>query len=498
MRRLYAGVGCLLVLLCCAAPTQAATTLVSERLQQPLTAKLREVDFESAMNFLAEAAGITIVLSPKAKEVAQPISVHLVEIPLQRALDYLVKGQNLVYRVEDTAIFVSTLDEMEAEPLETRIFPLKRGMGLFADFEPIQDTRDSVALQSVGLRKLRTIKDVLEQTIPQVESSSFLLDERTGALIVTHVPFYLGKTEELLLALDVLPLEVRIEARFVELTVTNTDEWSLDAQLTGNAALITGVDRDGTTKSPAIQLSSVGTDLRRGTKIDFTDFSRSGEALNLTLQGVLTGTQYSSVLHALSETKKAKTLSSPQVTTLNNQTATIKVVTEFVYASRYEASVKREDLNGDGKFDATVNGVRETRFVNVPQDFVTKDLGILLNVTPSIGHDLRTVTLALKPEVSEKKTDDTFAGEIKLPRFTSRYLTSSVVIEDGETVVLGGLMKDTTTNVLTKVPLLSSIPVIGKAFQKRSSAVERSNLVIFVTAHVVKPSPQLAQSSPDR
>ncbi len=487
-------------MICCSAAIApawaAATALPLERLREPVTAKLRDVDFESAMNFLAEASGINIVLSPKAKEVAQPVSVHLVDIPLQRALDYLVKGQNLVYRFDDAAIFVATLDEMEAEPLETRIFPLTRGSGLFADFEPIQGTRESVALQSVGLRKLRTVKDVLEQIIPQVESSSFLLDERTGALIVTHVPYYLQKTEELLRALDILPLEVRIEARFVELTVTDTDEWSLDAQLTGNVPLTKSKDRDGSTKSPGIQFSSVGSDLRRGTKIDFSDFSRqtSGDALNLTLQGVLSSTQYSSVLHALTETKKAKTLSAPQVTTLNNQTATIKVVTEFVYASRYEASVKREDLNGDGKFDATVNGVRETRFVNVPQDFVTKDLGILLNVTPSVGSDLRTVTLALKPEVSEKKTDDTFAGEIKLPRFTSRYLTSSVVIEDGETVVLGGLMKDTTTDVVTKVPFFSSLPIVGKAFQKRSNGTERSNLVIFVTAHVMQSQPQLAQS----
>jgi general secretion pathway protein D len=190
------------------------------------------------------------------------------------------------------------------------------------------------------------------------------------------------------------------------------------------------------------------------------------------------------------ENKKTKTLSAPRVTTLNNQTATIKIVTEFVYATRYEASVVREDFNGDGDFNdvRSADGKRETRFVNVPQDFVTKDLGILLHVTPSVGQDLRTITLALKPEVSEKKTDDTFGGEVSLPRFTARNLETSVVIENGETVMLGGLMKDTTARTVTKVPFMGSLPVIGALFRREDDSAERSNLLIFVTAQLVNPS----------
>ncbi|PIQ84031.1 MAG: hypothetical protein COV75_04505, partial [Candidatus Omnitrophica bacterium CG11_big_fil_rev_8_21_14_0_20_63_9] len=208
-----------------------------------------------------------------------------------------------------------------------------------------------------------------------------------------------------------------------------------------------------------------------------------------------TGTQYQAVLHALTKNEKTKTLSAPRVTTLNNQTATIKVVTEFVYATRYEATVTRQDLNSDGDFNDTVSGTRETRFINAPQDFVTRDLGILLHVTPSIGQDQRTITLALKPEVSEKKTDDTFNGEISLPRFSARHLETSVVVENGETVVLGGLMKDTTSKTLTRVPVLGSIPVVGKLFRKENESTERSNLLIFVTAQLMPPSgDQLARS----
>ena len=486
-------VGCLLVL-----GSLAPTVLAAEPLTQPIAADFREVDFEAALNFLAESAGVTIVLSPKSEELSRPITMHLVDIPLQQALDYLVKGQGLVYRFDEEAIFVATLDEMEAEPMETRMFILNQGPGLFATFDPIPESREGVALQPVGIKRLTTLKDILQEVVPQVSGSSFSLNERTGALMVTHVPYYLQQVERLLVELDILPIAVRVEARFVELTVTDTDEFGFDAALTGDAALTKTEDRDGKTLGPNLKLSALGDQLRRGTKIDFTAFARqtSGEGLNLTFQGILTGTQYQAVLHALGENKKTKTLSAPQVTPLNNQTAALKVVTEFVYATQYDASVKKEDLNGDGDFADVVSGVRETRFVNVPQGFVTKDLGILLNVTPSVGRDRNTIILALKPEVSEKKTDDTFSGEVTLPRFTTRSLTTTVVIEDGQTVMLGGLMKDTTSKTLTKVPVLGSLPLLGALFRKKSDSVERSNLLIFVTARVVKApdASQLAQT----
>jgi general secretion pathway protein D len=467
----------------------AAADSFEARLKQPVTAAFQEVDFVSAIGFLAQSAGVNIILSEPAKQAAAPVTVHLVEMPLYRALEYIVKGQGLVYRLDRDAIWVSTREEMDAEPLETRVYFLSQGPGLFASFEPLTETRDSVALQGTGIKELRTIKDVLTEVVPEVEGSAILLDERSGALIVTHVPYYLEQVEALLTQLDVTPQQVLIEARFVEVIFNDSKEWGFDGQLTGNMALTKKGDRTGT-RSPAIQLSSLGTSLLRGTKIDFNDFvnQAAGNGMNISLQGILNGAQYQTVLHALSENRKTKTLSAPRVTTLNNQTATIKIVTEFVYASRYQPTVVREDLNGDGDFTDAILGVRETRFVNAPQDFVTKDLGILLHVTPSVGQDMRTITLALKPEVSEKTTDDVFGGEVTLPRFTARNLETSVVIENGETVVLGGLMRDTTSRTVTKVPVLGSLPVVGALFRKEDDSSERSNLLIFVSAQLVHPS----------
>ena len=462
---------------------------IGARMNQPVSADFQGVDFASAMQFLSDNAGVNIFLSEKAKQLAKPVTVHLVDLPLRWALEHLLQAQGLQFCRDGEAIWVATKDEMDAEPMETRVFTLNRGSGLKATFEPFSNSRESVALQPKAVRELKTLRDTINDIIPHVGDSSIQLDERSDSLVVMHTPYYIQQIEELLKQLDITPQQVLIEARFVEVTMSDTNEWNSTAQLTGNLALTKKGQGDGT-RSPGLQLSSVGSALQRGTKINFGSFANltSRNALNLTFEGILSGTQYQAVLHALAQNDRTKTLSAPRVTTLNNQTATIKIVTEYVYATRYQPTVVREDLNGDGKFDGIVNGVRETRFVNAPQDFVTKDLGIVLHVTPSIGQDQRTITLALNPEVSDRKTNDTFGGDVTLPRFTSRNLETSVVIENGDTVVLGGLMKDTTDKTVTRLPVLGSLPVIGKLFRKEGETAERSNLLIFVTAQLVNPS----------
>lgn len=469
------------------------TGTLQERWKQPITADFHEVDFASAVGFLSDSSGVNIILSQKAKELGKPVTVHLVEMPLERVLTYLLQSQGLLYRFDHEAIWVATKEEMLAEPMETRVFFLNQGPGLVAAFEPMKETRESVALEGSAVKAMTTMKEILEEVIPKVGDSSVLLDERSGAMIVTHVPYYLQQVETLLSQLDMTPVQILIEARFLEVTGTDTKEWGFNNQLNGNAALTKTADSDGKTKGPGLQFSSVGTTLKRGTKSAFTAFDNqtAGNALNLTLQGVFSGVQYSSILHSLMEHKKTKTLSAPRVTTLNNQTATIKVVTEFVYATQFKPTVVQN-------FDKLINGKPETKFVNAPQGFLTKDLGILLNVTPSVGRDLRTITLALRPEVSEKKTDDSFNGGVTLPRFASRNLETTVVIQNGETVMLGGLMKDTTGHTVTKVPFFGSLPVVGKLFRKESDTSERSNLLIFVTAQLVNPSGARMVASTDR
>jgi general secretion pathway protein D len=194
----------------------------------------------------------------------------------------------------------------------------------------------------------------------------------------------------------------------------------------------------------------------------------------------------------LQEKQNVKTLSAPRITTLNNQTATIEVIDEYIYPTRYEVSLVQYDINGDGDFD----DAGETEWANIPQDFVTRDVGILLHVKPSVGVDKKSITLALTPEVSEDSGSYSYSGSVSIPKFTTRNLSTSVIVKDGETVVLGGLIKETDTNVKTKVPLLGDLPFLGGLFKKNTDSKERRNLLIFVTASVMdKEANQVASTA---
>jgi type II secretory pathway component GspD/PulD (secretin) len=110
-------------------------------------------------------------------------------------------------------------------------------------------------------------------------------------------------------------------------------------------------------------------------------------------------------------------------------------------------------------------------------------------VIPSVGADKKTINLSLIPEVSEATADAfSYTGDVKLPKFTSRNLATTIVVNSGDTVVLGGLIKESRTKTLTKVPFFSELPFLGAFFKKEADRVQRKNLLIFVTARVISAS----------
>lgn len=446
----------------------AAKDAMSARLRQPISLEFEEVPLRDVLEFIADAANVSIIPSPQLDLKERLASLKISELPLEQAIKYLAKSQSLAYRVEDDAILLATPEEFENEPLQTRIFYLRSGIGPFA--------LETAALASNPLLGMESLKSLIEQSVPQPSDSKFVFDERSGALIVTNTAGNLGLVERLLGQLDVTPIQVLIEARFIELSLTGLEHAGLEAVLTGDAALTKK------TASPTDSPTS-GHIIAKGGGFKFPALSRESEGLNLTLEGILTGTQFEMALHLLQETKKSKTLSAPRVTTLNNQPALIRVVDEFRYPTRYEVSLVQFDINGDGDFD----DAGETEFVNVPQDFQKRDVGILLNVTPSVGKDMKTITLVLAPEVSSFSQFRDLGGGVTVPEFTSSQLTTSVVIEDGQTVVLGGLMKDSITETVTKVPFFGNLPVLGPLFRQKSESATKKNLLIFITARMLAP-----------
>ncbi len=444
---------------------------IKKKLQQKISANFEDVPLVDVLKFFAKQTGINIIPSASVLSGKYNVTINVKDMPLESALKYLLKSYNLTYQIDDDAVWITTPDQLEKEPVETKIYHLNKGVGLYTKFS--QSTSGSVELGSgASVSEVKTLKDILKEAVDWPSGSKLVLDERTGTLIVTNTPANIKKIDEILWNLDITPVQVLIEAKFIEVDVTDLQEIGVEWKI-ANEDWATDV-KDG----------QFAQGVAKDSGVDFSDFSRMSEGLNLTYKGVLTKPQFEAVLHALEESKNTRTLSSPRVTTLNNQTAVIKVVDEWIYPTRYEFQIVQYDLNGDGDYD----DAGETRYENVPTDFVKRDVGIILNVTPSVGDDMKTISLSLIPEVSDAVADYfQYTGGVSLPKFTSRNLSTNVVVENTDTVVLGGLIKETRNKVLTKVPVLGDIPILGQLFKKKADTVNRRNLLIFVTATIIDP-----------
>jgi general secretion pathway protein D len=454
---------------------------IRKKLKMPITVDFMDVGLDYVLDFLSEETGINIIPGSGVKLSEKKVVIKVKDMPLESLLKYIFRNQGLIYRIEKNAVWVDTLDNMDNETPETRMYFLDQGLAMFTEFSGMTGGAKGGIRGGAAISKIKTIKDILENAVMWPADSKINLDDRTGALIVTNTPSNLKIIEDILYNLDVDATQVLVEARFVEINVTDLSELGVNLSLDSPWA-INKQETSGTENNAVTQLGVP-------TGSQFSTFTGApSEGLNITYQGILTRPQFSAVLHALERKTNLKTLSAPKITTLNNQTAAIEIADEFVYPIRYEPTLVKEDLNGDGDFLDTVKGVKETRFVNVPQGFETRPIGILLNVTPSVGKDKETIALTLNPEVSEATANAfEYSGEVKLPKFTTRNLSTNIVVQNGDTIVLGGLIKESRTNTRTKVPFLGDLPILGALFRKNSDSTIRKNLLIFVTASIMSP-----------
>ena len=166
-------------------------------------------------------------------------------------------------------------------------------------------------------------------------------------------------------------------------------------------------------------------------------------------------------VHALQETGKLNILSRPYILTSNNQPATITVGQEVPYAT--------------GESLTTGQSQTTTEY---------RDIGIILEVTPSINPD-GLVNMTVRPEISSQTGETVQISEnLALPVFSTRTSETKVAIRDGQTIVIGGLMQDQTTESVSKVPLLGDIPLLGNLFRRTIQGTDKTELLIFLTPHV--------------
>ncbi len=245
------------------------------------------------------------------------------------------------------------------------------------------------------------------------------------------------------------------------------------------------------------------------------------------LSGVFTDPQFQVVIRALSQKKGVDLLSAPRVTTKSGQRAVIEIVREFRYPTQFDPpkipeSVGSIPIGGPGtgvslNFTST-SAANAPVTPTTPTGFETRNTGVTLEVEPVVGPDGVTIDLNLVPQVVEFEGFINYGSPIFAPQtsvvdqltgglvtsqpsvitpnvinqpiFNTRKVTTSVSVWDGQTVVLGGLMREDVQKTEDRTPIIGDVPIVGRLFRSNAEQHIKRNLVIFVTARLVNPAGQ--------
>ncbi|NQT81503.1 hypothetical protein HQ563_00650 [bacterium] len=433
------------------------------------------------------------------------IKLNLKNVPLKEVLKYVLKWKNLKYVVEDYAILIAPVDYVPPESLETEIFRLATtGIGII-DRPDLAITGDSLLQGPTdasgstafdtglpgaegGPGATETIREFLAQSgVPWPMGSNIIYNRRTGTVIVTNTPTNMVLIRELVNLWDQPSLQVEIESRFVEILYTRYFENSFEMGMLSPLVFTKKATR-GPSPAGARKRFEVDVHPERGTRF-FPEllpmaFPTPDADQIFSISGIMTEPDFQFVWHAINQRDWSDLLSAPRITTVSGQQAQIEVVQELTYPTEYDT----ETINIGGGLGGTTNLVSGEVFMVTPGNWEKRDVGIILNVTPTVSADGRMITLVLMPEVTDLVKWINYGNEIypiNQPIFETRNVTTTVHVEDGETIVLGGLITDKTTTYEDKIPLLGSIPFIGRFFRSHAETTSKANLIIFVTARLI-------------
>jgi general secretion pathway protein D len=268
------------------------------------------------------------------------------------------------------------------------------------------------------------------------EQVRIIADDRNNALFVVATPKIYKQIDAAIKHLDVTPVQVMIEATIAEVTL--------------NKSLKYGVQWFFKSGDSTVTLSDVATG---AVAAAFPGFGY-----------VFAGDNTKVVLNALDKVTDVKVISSPQIMVLDNRTAKLQVGDQVPIATQSAVSVTTPDA-------PVVNSIEY------------KDTGVILTVTPRVNSS-GTVGLDIDQEVSD--VAPTTTSGLDSPTIQQRKLKSSVTVQDGETIALGGLIRDNQSKGKSGVPILSDVPLLGNLFGTTQNSGDRTELLVLLTPHVVR------------
>ncbi|WP_080896413.1 type IV pilus secretin PilQ [Photobacterium kishitanii] len=421
----------------------AAQTKVSYQ-GKPISINFQDIPVRNVLQLIADYNDFNLVV---ADTVSGNVTLRLDNVPWPQVLDIILQAKGLDKRVRGSVLLVAPKTELAANDHQV--------------METVRKQQQLASLRSkliqINYAKATDIAELLRGASDGIgmlsERGSLHVDERTNALIIKDTPESIASIKEIVVALDIPVKQVQIEARIVTIDEGNIDEL-------GVRWGVSSIDGD-TTIGGSIEGNLGSSGLLDDTTVD--DFlnvnlgATQGGAASIAFQVAKLGNVLLDLeLSALQSERKAEIISSPRLMTTNKKTAYIEQGTEIPY------------------LEASSSGA-------VSVDF--KKAVLSLMVTPQITPDNK---LVLDLEVTQdSKGEEVPTGVGTAVAIKTQRIGTQVLVNNGETVVLGGIYQNQVNNRVRKVPILGDIPVLGALFRHKMEELGKRELLIFVTPKIV-------------
>lgn len=409
---------------------------------EKLSLNFQDIDVRSVLQLIADFTNLNLVASDT---VQGGITLRLQNVPWDQALDLVLKTKGLDKRKIGNVLLVAPADEIaarERQELESQkqiaeLAPLRREL-LQVNYAKAAD-----------IAKLFTSVTSADAKVD--ERGSITVDERTNNIIAYQTQDRLDELRRIVAQLDIPVRQVMIEARIVEANVDYDKSlgvrWGGSVQNKGNWNT-SGVS-NGTGGS-----ATIGTPGGTNTNSSFVDMGTAANTSGLGIAFITDNVLLDLELTAMEKTGNGEIVSQPKVVTSDKETAKILKGTEIPYQ------------------EASSSGATSVSF---------KEASLSLEVTPQITPDNRIIM-----EVKVTKDEPDYLNKLNdVPPIKKNEVNAKVLVNDGETIVIGGVFSNTQSKVVDKVPFLGDVPYLGRLFRRDVVSEKKSELLVFLTPRIM-------------
>ncbi|MFK7776656.1 MAG: hypothetical protein QM501_00875, partial [Gimesia sp.] len=413
--------------------------------------QIQDAEIIQVLDMLGELSGLNILT---AQGVSGTITANLKNVTSTQALDAILRSRDLTSEKEGSFIYVMTQAQREQKEDSARKVMTKLYSPFYISAKELQNLITPILTENVGVISLTTPSEI--GITPDKTSAGGDSFTQNDSILVRDYPEILEEVDNLLKEMDIPPMQVVIEAMIISVLLNDDMRFGVNFAILGGNNKSLFVDGNGQTLNNSSGFPGSGGSI----------VPPAGQFV-ANLAGLKYGFLHGDVsgfIEALENVTETTLIASPQLRALNKQ--------------------KAELIIGDRTSYSTVTQNGNTSIQNV--SFL--DSGIVLNLRPFITPDGQ-----IRMEIHPERSSATINATTNLPDLQTTEVTTNVMVHDGHTVVIGGLIEERTSDVKNQVPFLGAIPVIGNAFRLQREITQRTELIILITPRIVHAETALAE-----